>query len=458
MLATKYVFRAYDIRGLVDKDFTGDWVERLGKSCGLYFLQRGQRSAVVGRDCRPSSPAFLEALTRGLTSVGVDVISIGMVPTPALYFAVKHLRRQAGIMITASHNPPQYNGFKIWAGPTTIYGEALQDVWRIMSAGDFPSPEHGCGVVSEHDILPAYKEAILARAHLSPAMPRPIKVVVDGGNGSGGEVLADVLDAMGADVTRLFCEPDGTFPNHHPDPIVEENMHALMAKVREVGADLGIGLDGDADRLGAVDAHGRLLNGDELLAIYARDLLDRQPGALVLGDVKCSDRLFNDIRQRGGNPQMCVTGHSVVKAKMQETGAPLAGELSGHMFFAENWYGFDDALYGAARLLDILSRLPEPLTQLPGWPAAFSTREVQLACPDEHKFSVVKQAQEFFSRLYPMSDIDGARVTFPHGWGLVRASNTQPVLVLRFEADSPEHLAEIRQEMESHIQGWISQN
>lgn len=454
MLATKYVFRAYDIRGLVDTDFTGDWVERLGKACGLYFLQRGQRSAVVGRDCRPSSPAFLEALTRGLTSVGVDVISIGMVPTPALYFAVKHLNRQAGVMITASHNPPQYNGFKIWSGPTTIHGEAIQDVWRIMSAGEFPAPEHGAGVASEHDILPAYKEAILARAKLS----KPIKVVVDGGNGSGGEVLADILDTMGADVTRLFCEPDGTFPNHHPDPIVEDNMRALMAKVREMGADLGIGLDGDADRLGAVDANGRLLNGDELLAIYARDLLERQPGALVMGDVKCSDRLFNDIRQRGGNPQMCVTGHSVVKAKMQETGAPLAGELSGHMFFAENWYGFDDALYGAARLLDILSRLAEPLTQLPGWPAAFSTREVQLACPDKHKFAVVKKAQEFFGQRYPMNAIDGARVTFPHGWGLVRASNTQPVLVLRFEADSPEHLSQIRQEMESHIEAWIAEH
>lgn len=455
-----HIFRAYDIRGLVDTDFAGDWVERLGKACGVYFLQRGQHSAVVGRDCRPSSPAFLEALVRGLTSVGVDVISIGMVPTPALYFAVKHLDRQAGVMITASHNPPQYNGFKIWSGPTTIHGEAIQDVRRIMEdmeAGNVPATGHApqsLGVASEHDILPAYKEAILARARLHR---RPLKVVVDGGNGAGGLVLADILESMGAEVTRLFCEPDGTFPNHHPDPIVEDNMRALMARVREARADLGIGLDGDADRLGAVDAHGRLLNGDELLAIYARDLLERQPGALVLGDVKCSDRLFNDIRQRGGNPRMCVTGHSVVKAEMQKTGAPLAGELSGHMFFAENWFGFDDALYGAARLLDILSRLPEPLTELPGWPAAFSTREVQLPCPDEHKFAVVKKAQIFFAGRYPISDIDGARVTFPHGWGLVRASNTQPVLVLRFEADSPEHLAEIREEMETHIQKWIAE-
>lgn len=457
MLATKHVFRAYDIRGLVDTDFKGDWVERLGKACGLYFLRHGQQSAVVGRDCRPSSPAFLNALVRGLTSVGVDVISIGMVPTPALYFAVKHLNRAAGVMITASHNPPQYNGFKIWSGPTTIYGEAIQEIWRIMHAEDFPTLASGVGVASEHDILPSYKEAILSRNRLSSSMNRPLKVVVDGGNGSGGLVLAEVLESMGADVTRLFCEPDGTFPNHHPDPIVEDNMRALMASVRENGADLGIGLDGDADRLGAVDARGRLLNGDELLAIYARDLLERQPGALILGDVKCSDRLFNDITARGGEPRMCVTGHSVVKAKMQETGAALAGELSGHMFFAENWYGFDDALYGAARLLDILSRLPEPLTALPGWPTAFSTREVQLVCPDEHKFAVVKKAQDFFAKRYPMSDIDGARVTFPHGWGLVRASNTQPVLVLRFEADSTEHLAAIRQEMETHIEGWIAE-
>ena len=471
MSATKHTFRAYDIRGLVNVDFTEQWVEQLGRACGTYFLQHGQTSAVVGRDCRPSSPLFHQALVRGFTATGVDVVSVGMVPTPALYFAVKHLNRAAGVMITASHNPSEYNGFKIWSGATTLYGEAIQDVRRIMeslpalptqadqpasASGDTPASSPGTqGLYCEHDILPAYREAILTRCRLAPSR-RPLKVVVDGGNGAGGLVLVDILRAMGAEVLPLFCEPDGTFPNHHPDPIVEDNMRQLISKVRTEGADLGIGLDGDADRLGAVDAQGRLLNGDELLAIYARDLLERQPGALVLADVKCSDRLFHDIRHRGGNPHMCVTGHSVVKAKMLETGAPLAGELSGHMFFAENWYGFDDALYGAARLLDILSRLPEALTALPGWPTAFSTREVQIPCPDEHKFTVVSKAQEFFGQRYPLVDVDGARVTFAHGWGLVRASNTQPVLVLRFEADSFEHLAEIRREMEENIQGWIA--
>ena len=454
MLAKKHTFRAYDIRGLVDIDFTTAWVEDLGRATGTYFLRQGHSSAVVGCDCRPSSPAFHEALISGLTSVGVDVVSIGMVPTPALYFAVKHLRRQAGIMITASHNPPEYNGFKIWAGLTTIYGDAIQDVWRILSARDFASPAHGPGLTSQHNILPAYAEAILARTSLA----RKLKVVVDGGNGSGGLVLADILRRMGAEVVELFCEPDGTFPNHHPDPIVENNMLQLIRKVREEKADLGIGLDGDADRLGAVDSEGRLLNGDELLAIYARDLLTRKPGALILADVKCSDRLFADIRARGGDARMCVTGHSVVKNEMLKTNAPLAGELSGHMFFAENWFGFDDALYGAARLLDILSRCPEPLSALPGWPPAYSTREVQLPCPDEHKFAVVQKAREHYAALYPTATVDGARVTFGHGWGLVRASNTQPVLVLRFEADSAEELTRIREDMEGRITGWVAEH
>lgn len=450
MQITNHIFRAYDIRGIVDTDFDCAWVRRLGQACGTYFLKQNQHSAVIGCDCRPSSPAFHAALMEGILDTGVDVISVGMVPTPALYFAVKHLNKSAGIMITASHNPPMYNGFKIWSGATTLYGSALQDIAKLHKEGNF---SQGKGLASSHDILPSYREAIVSQNSLS----RPIKVVVDGGNGSGGPTLVQLLTTLGAQVIPLYCEPDGTFPNHHPDPIVEANMRDLMAAVQAEGAELGIGLDGDADRLGIVDREGRLLNGDELLAIFARDLLDRQPGALILGDVKCSDRLFTDIEQRGGESLMCVTGHSVVKAKMLETNAPLAGELSGHMFFAEQWYGFDDALYAAARLLDYLTRTDIPLTELPGWPPAFSTREVQIDCPDQLKARVVSQAQTHFSALYPTHTVDGARVTFPHGWGLVRASNTQPVLVLRFEADSVEALEKQRHEMESLLRQWINE-
>lgn len=449
MQIISHIFRAYDIRGIVDTDFDTLWVERLGQACGTYFLKKNQTTVVVGHDCRPSSPAFHTALVQGLLRTGIDVLSIGMVPTPALYFAIKHFNKSAGIMITASHNPPKYNGFKIWSGLSTIYGDELQKINELHRIGNFTQ---GVGLASTHDCIPSYIQAITSRHRLS----RPIKVVVDGGNGSGGPAMVQVLKAMGAEVIPLYCEPDGTFPNHHPDPIVEANMHDLMQRVQHEGAELGIGLDGDADRLGIVDQHGRLLNGDELLAIYARDLLDRDPNALILGDVKCSDRLFADIRQRGGRAEMCVTGHSVVKARMLETHAPLAGELSGHMFFAEQWYGFDDALYGAARLLDYLTRCSTPLTALPGWPVAFSTREVQLPCPDQAKAAVVSRAQQHFSALYPTQTIDGARVTFPHGWGLVRASNTQPVLVLRFEADSPEALRQQQEEMETLLTAWIA--
>lgn len=450
MQIISHIFRAYDIRGIVDKDFDTAWVERLGQACGTYFIEQKQYSTVVGYDCRPSSPAFHAALVAGMLRTGINVISIGMVPTPALYFAIKHLNKNAGIMITASHNPPEYNGFKIWSGLSTLYGNDLQYIKKLHDAGLFAE---GLGLASCHDILPSYMEAITSRTSVS----RPIKVVVDGGNGSGGPTLVQTLRNLGAEVIPLYCEPDGTFPNHHPDPIVEANMRDLIHRVQAEGAELGIGLDGDADRLGIVDNKGRLLNGDELLAIFARDLLDRQPGALVLGDVKCSDRLFDDIRKYGGQPLMCVTGHSVVKAKMLETGAPLAGELSGHMFFAEHWFGFDDALYAAALLLDYLTRTTTPLTELPGWPAAFSTREIQLPCPDQLKVAVVSRAQQHFGKLYPTQTVDGARVAFAHGWGLVRASNTQPVLVLRFEADSQAELAAQQEEMESVLKKWIAE-
>lgn len=447
-------FRAYDIRGIVDADFDAEWVERLGRACGTYLLERGIAAAVVGHDCRHSSPAYHDALVAGLIACGIDVVGVGMVPTPLLYFAVRHLERRGGIMITASHNPPEYNGFKIWAGQTTIHTTEIARIYEIFAAGRFAS---GKGVGCSLDIVPAYMAAVTQRIRLAPRTAGPLKVVVDGGNGAGGEICVALLRRLGVQVIEQYCDPDGSFPNHHPDPVVEANMRDLVARVAREGADLGIGLDGDADRLGVVDARGRLLFGDELLSLYARDLLTRKPGSEVLGDVKCSHRLFRDIETHGGKPAMWITGHSVMKARMLERNAPLAGEMSGHMFFNEDWYGFDDALYAAALLLRILSASPVPLDRLPGWPPSHTTPELHMPCPDEIKFAVIRRAQEHFRALYDVNEIDGARITWPDGWALARASNTQPVLVLRFEAETPERLAEIRALVETPLAAWIAE-
>ena len=444
------VFRAYDIRGIVDRDFDEAWVRELGKACGAYIAGLRIEDVVVGHDCRHSSPAYHEALTEGLLASGRNVLSIGEVPTPAFYYAVKTLGRRGGVMITASHNPADYNGFKIWAGESTIHNEEIQKIRAIFEAGNFVS---GRGVASRHNILPDYTADIISRF----APIRPVKVVADGGNGMGGPSCVEVLRALGADVVPLYCEPDGNFPNHHPDPVVETNMEALKARVREENAAFGIGLDGDADRIGVVDETGRLLFGDELLSLYARELLARKPGSVVIGDVKCSSRLFDDIREHGGKPMMWTTGHSIIKARMRETGAPLAGEMSGHMFFADGWHGFDDAIYGAARLTALFAAQDLPMSRLPGWPPAFATPEVNLPCPDDVKFAVVEKAKAHFRSRHETIEIDGARVVFPHGWGLVRASNTQPVLVTRFEADSPEALDAIRREMEDPLRRWIAE-
>ena len=446
-----HTFRAYDIRGIVPQEFSPEVVFRLGSSLGTYFDRHDVDEVVIGRDCRESSPEFAELLHSAVRATGRKTVDIGMVPTPALYYAVKAGGYRGGVMITASHNPPQYNGFKIWCSDTTIFGQAIQDIYDIFALGVFSA---GVGSTTRRDIMPDYEAAVCAhlRAH------RPIKVVVDGGNGVGGEALTRILTRMGAEVTPLYCTPDGTFPNHHPDPVIAENMRDLIAAVGERGAELGVGLDGDGDRLCVVDAAGRMLAGDELLSIYAQELLRRQPGAMIFGDVKCSDRLFSAIQAQGGDGRMCVTGHSLAKAYMRETGAPLGGELSGHMFFNDGWIGVDDALYGAARLVDILTR-PDtpPLTALPGWPPAAVTPEVQLPCPEMVKAQVIRLAQEYYPPRYPSVTLDGVRVRFLHGWGLVRASNTQPVLILRFEADTDAHLAEIQEEMCNRVQAWLNE-
>lgn len=445
---TPGVFRAYDIRGLVDKDFNESSVECLGKACGTYYLARGIKSAVVAHDCRASSPLYNNALIKGLLSTGVDVVSVGQVATPVFYFAVVHFNMQGGVMITASHNPPEYNGFKIWGGNSTLHTEEIQDLRKVMEKGEFAS---GQGLLTRHDIVPSYIEAVLQRETLE----RPLKVVVDGGNGVGGDLCAEILRRMGVQVVEQFCEPDATFPNHHPDPTVEQNMLLLRRRILDEGADFGIGLDGDSDRLGVMDENGRLLYGDELLALFARDLLAQKPGSTVMGEVKCSHLLYKDIAEHGGEPLMWITGHSIMKAKMHAIGAALAGEMSGHMFFNEGWFGFDDAIYGAARFVALFSRQHKPLSALPGWPRTSKTPEIHVDCPDELKFAVVDKAKSFFRQKYNTTEIDGVRITFSDGWGLIRASNTQPVLVLRFEATSDERLAEIQKIMQEPLQDWI---
>lgn len=444
------IFRAYDIRGIVDKDFDPAWVEVLGRACAAYFLEKGLSRAVVGHDARLSSPAYQAALAKGLAESGLDVICLGMVSTPMFYYAAKKLGTQAGVMVTASHNPPEFNGFKVVAGQSTIFGDEIRKLYALMAAGTFP---HGRGVVSLHDITPAYVEELSSQVKLS----RPIRVVVDGGNGAGGLVTAEILRRIGAQVTELYCRPDGAFPNHHPDPVVAENMADLVAAVKDGGADVGVGLDGDCDRLGIVDETGRLLYGDQLLAVYAREVLRDFPGATIIGEVKCSHLAYKDIAAHGGNPVMGATGHSLIKARMIETGAKLAGEMSGHMFFADRYYGFDDASYAALRFLEVLDRHPDtPASRLlADWPATYNTPEIRLDCPDAIKFAVVKRAQDHFRSRYDMIDVDGARLVLPDGWGLVRASNTQPVLVLRFEAESPERLAEIRALVETPLTVWV---
>ncbi len=446
------IFRAYDIRGIVDKDFDPEWVETLGKACGTYFIGLGIDRAVVGHDCRHSSPEYQARVVRGLQSTGVDVVFLNMVATPLFYFAVKKLGRKAGVMVTASHNPSDFNGFKVWAGDSTIHSEEIQKIFEIMAKGDFCV---GKGIAGELDIEPEY----LSYLNDQGPIAGPVRVVIDGGNGAAGLVCAEALKNSGADVIPIYCEPDGDFPNHHPDPTVMKNNADLVATVIKEKAQLGIGLDGDGDRIGVVDEKGRMVYGDQLLAIYARDVLKDNPGAGVIGEVKCSHLLFKDIQKHGGRPIMWKTGHSLIKAKMKEEDSILAGEMSGHMFFADRYYGYDDAVYSARRLVEIAAKKKDvPVSRyLEDWPVTFNTPEIRMECPDKIKFQVVEKAQDYFRRKYDIVDVDGVRITFKDGWALLRASNTQPVLVLRFEAESEARLAEFREIIEKPLKKWIQE-
>jgi phosphomannomutase/phosphoglucomutase len=379
---------------------------------------------------------------KGLLASGCDVTDIGVVPTPVLYYSAQHLNANGAIMITGSHNPSEYNGFKTVCGSGTLHGETIQEVRKLIERQDF---EHGTGNLGNADLVEPYVEEIASQFHFD----RRVKLVADAGNGTAGPVFHRILEKLNVEASELFFEMDGKFPNHHPDPTVPANLVHLIEKVRETGAELGIAFDGDSDRIGAVDEKGNVIYGDLLLLIYAREVLQRKPGATFIGEVKCSQVLYDEIGKLGGNAIMYKTGHSLIKAKMKEEHAALAGEMSGHMFFGDRYYGYDDALYAACRLIEIVAKSGRPLSaQLAGLPKMVSTPEIRVDCPDELKFDLVERVAEHFKRKYKTIDIDGVRMIFPEGWGLLRASNTQPVLVMRFEATSEHLLKQYQAEVE----------
>lgn len=427
------IFREYDIRGIADLELLSPDVEQLGLGLGTYIQRQAGRKINVGRDCRLSSTRLRDALVKGLLASGCDVTDIGVVPTPVLYYSAQQLKADGAVMITGSHNPSEYNGFKTVCGSGTLHGETIQEVRRLIERGDF---ERGAGRAATVDVVTPYVDEIASQFHLN----RRVKLVADAGNGTAGPVIHRIFQKINVDATELFFEMDGRFPNHHPDPTVPANLFHLIEKIRETGADLGIAFDGDSDRIGAVDEHGNVIYGDMLMLIYAREILERKPGATFIGEVKCSQVMYDELNKLGGNAIMYKTGHSLIKAKMKEEHAELAGEMSGHMFFGDRYRGFDDALYAACRLIEIVAKSGRPLSaQLAGLPKMVSTPEIRVDCPDDMKFDLVRRVAHHFKTAYKTIDIDGVRVIFPEGWGLLRASNTQPVLVMRFEAAN-EHL------------------
>ncbi|GAB4362729.1 MAG: phosphomannomutase/phosphoglucomutase [Deltaproteobacteria bacterium] len=440
------IFREYDIRGRVGEDLAPDGVERIGKGFGAYAGRQGARTVVVGRDCRLSSTSFRDALVAGLLSAGLRVIDAGICPTPLLYFSIQRFPADAGVMITGSHNPPEFNGFKLCLGAHTLHGEEIQAIRRILEKGDFLS---GAGTVSAREVIPAYREFVRSNISVS----RRLKVVVDAGNGTAGLVAPELFRELGVEVVELFCEMDGTFPNHFPDPTIPENLRHLVQAVRENGADVGVGYDGDADRIGAVDERGRILFGDSLLLLFAREILSRKPGATVISEVKASQTLYDDIARRGGRAVMWKAGHSLIKQKMKEEGAEIAGEMSGHIFFADRYLGFDDAIYASARLFELLAASDRPLSgMLSDLPPVVATPEIRVDCPDGEKFRVARRVAEIVRPLArEVIEIDGVRALFDGGWGLVRASNTQPVLVLRFEGQDDAAVGRIRSLLEEAV-------
>lgn len=442
------IFRSYDIRGLVDTQLTEEAVALIGKAYGTHARSKGAKKVSVGRDCRESSPRIRDQLIAGITSTGVDVVDIGCVTTPMQYFSLHTLDVDGGIMITGSHNPPEYNGFKVSVGKASIHGEEIQLLREIAEGGDLATGE---GKVETFDIVASYSDYLTSNVELGA---RKLKVVVDGGNGTAGPFAVPIYEKLGVEVVPLFIEMDATFPNHHPDPTVEKNLEHLKAAVKEHGADLGIAYDGDGDRIGVIDEQQNVLWGDQLMILFSRAILQQCPGASIVAEVKCSKTLYDDITKHGGDAIMWKTGHSLIKGKMKEVGAELAGEMSGHIFFKHRFFGFDDATYAGLRLMEIVSSSDAPLSSLlADVPKTFSTAELRVECPEDVKFKLVAKAIDHFkTKGHDVIDIDGARVEFDDGWGLVRCSNTGPILVMRFEAQSVERLAEIRSYIEGEIE------
>jgi phosphomannomutase/phosphoglucomutase len=442
-----HIFREYDIRGLHETELTDSVAEAVGRSFGTLVRSENGKTVALGRDVRPSSERLAAAVERALVASGIRVHRVGLVPTPALYYAVVDQETDAGLQVTGSHNPPEFNGFKMTLRGRPVFGADIQAMRERIERADFVT---GAGSAREAPILDRYRAMLVERV----SSPRGLRVVMDCGNGCGGTVVPETFERMGHTVTPLYAELDGRFPNHLPDPTVPALLQDLIAEVKRSGADLGIGFDGDADRIGAVDGQGRIVYGDQLLALFARDVLTRVPGAEIIFDVKCSQGLIEDIQAHGGRPSMWKTGHSLIKSRLLETKAPLAGEMSGHMFFREGFFGFDDALFAAGRLLRYVAATGTSLGALVDTiPRYHATPETRLACPDDRKFAVVEEMKRHFAGGHRVIEIDGARVEFGDGWGLVRASNTQPALVVRFEARSKERLEEIRETFLSALRG-----
>jgi phosphomannomutase/phosphoglucomutase len=439
------IFREYDIRGIADDELLDADVDFLGRALATYIIRYSGRTICLGRDCRPSSPRLHQALLNGLLKAGSHVLDLGIVPTPVLYYSAVHFKADGAVMITGSHNPPDCNGFKTVCGGSTLYGQAIQEIYKLIQGNDYESGE---GTAQAVDAITPYVDEVASQFNFE----RKVKVVVDAGNGTAGPTVHRLLEKLDIKATELFFEMDGNFPNHHPDPTVPANLNDLKQGVHKQKADLGIAFDGDADRIGALDEHGNVVYGDMLMLIFGREILSRKPGSTFIGEVKCSQVMYDKLRELGGNPIMYKTGHSLIKAKMKQEHAELAGEMSGHMFFADRYYGYDDAIYAACRLLEIVAKSSKPLShQLEGIPDLVSTPELRIDCPDEQKFRLVEKVAEIYRRQREIVEVDGVRVPFEQGWGLVRASNTQPILVMRFEATTKELLEKYRSEVEEIV-------
>ncbi|HBH86450.1 MAG TPA: phosphomannomutase [Syntrophaceae bacterium] len=446
------IFREYDIRGIVDKDLNFEHVYDIGRAIGTYAIPYGIRTMTLGMDCRLSSPQYHNALQKGINSTGIDIIDVGLCATPMLYFSIHQFNAGGGVMVTGSHNPPEFNGLKICIGPDTIHGREIQELRKITMGGKYIT---GDGVSRFEDISKPYTDYLFNNVNVREGL----NIVVDGGNGVGGLFALPLFKRFGCHVTDIYCDPDGRFPNHFPDPTIPENLTELIALVKEKKAAAGIAYDGDADRIGVITDRGDILWGDELLLLFSRFILKKSPGATIIGEVKCSQKLYDDIEKHGGRPIMWKAGHSLIKSKMKVEKAPLAGEMSGHLFFADRYFGFDDAIYASIRLLEIISSSGRKISEmLSDVPRTFATPEIRVDCPDHIKFQVVDGVKSHFRKNYKIIDIDGVRIPFGDGWGLVRASNTEPVVVLRFEALSEKRLQVIRETIENVLHTVITKH